>query len=63
MPAKVSGNAALFALDHLPVARHNMGMGVLTHFDADMFAAHLMSDRACSAGTSEGVENEVGNVT
>ena len=55
----VRDTASVFAVDDLLQARDNMGMAVLAQLHHDPAAAHLVGDGAGSAGTSEGVEDEV----
>ena len=62
LPTHCGRNPALFAIDHFAQARHAMGDGVVTHFDADIAAAHFVGDGRCGAGAEEGVEDEVAGI-
>ena len=59
LPASGFRNAALFAVDDLLQARRAVGVGMLAHFDANVSAAHLVSDGGGCAGSEEGIKHEV----
>lgn len=63
LPIHRWGNAARFASNDFLQARDAMGFGMFAHFNADPAAAHFMRDGGGSAGTEEGVENEVVRVS
>ncbi len=60
LPADGLGDPALvFAVDDFLQPRNDVGVAVLTQFDHDPAAAHLVRDSAGGAGAGEGVEDEV----
>ena len=56
------GNAALFTVNDFLQARDAMRHGVLTHFNADIAAPHLVRHGRSRAGAEKGVEDEVAGV-